>query len=72
MNNNTVVLTYSKHDLFVNQIALYAVADGLTGEGSTCFLAYVVEINPLFLTNDDLDLNFIFALIFEEIITGLN
>ena len=62
----------SKNDLFVNQIVLCDADDELTGCRPTLFLAYVDNVNPLFVISDDPVQNFVILLIFEQFSVCLN
>ena len=71
VDNTTVILSDTKHALFVGQIPLCNAADYRLMHRPIRFLACVV-INPLFVMGDELIQNFILALIFKPISACLN
>ncbi|KFM58968.1 Transposable element Tcb1 transposase, partial [Stegodyphus mimosarum] len=59
VDNTTAIPPDTENDLFVTHIALwYAADDRLTGRRLASFSAYVVAVNPYFITSDDPVRNF--------------
>ena len=62
---------HKEYDFFYGLTLLCDAGDGLTEHRPTSFLAYIVEVNPLFITSDDPVQNFTLVQIFEQISGGL-